>query len=548
MTRLFQELLQIRGLSKDFVRPKYDDLVDPFLLPDMERAVERIFDASKKVEKVVIYGDYDVDGVTAATVMEEALKMAGCEVVKIILPDRFRDGYGMNMSMVNEVEKAGAGLVVTVDCGSSNVEVIEALKAKGIDTIVTDHHEIGEGFEDEIKKIAPLINPKRKDCEVGKRLAGVGVAFMLARAINMKLNDGVCDGQEKWLLDLVAIGTVCDSMELLEENRILVYYGLKVLPKTRREGLKALMDVAGIDLGKLSTHAIGFQIGPRLNAGGRLESAERSLNLLRAKSRAEAFGLANELNELNKKRRRVQDEALGEIDEKIDESQSVIVMRGAWHEGVIGIVAGRLVEKYKKPAMVVTETHDDDDGDGFKDTVLKLSGRSFGDFSLAECIEECRDLLVKGGGHAGACGATLRAGNYEKFVTRVQEFYRSLGLKNQEKFLTRRADIVLSDFSEITEEFADELETLEPFGEGNPEPIFEVEATIFSKRILKEKHLALTVRDEKGKFFRMMGFFADDDWLEVGEMENVKVKFTVLVNEFRGERKVEGRIVELSAF
>ena len=511
MTRLFRELLQIRGLSKDFIQPQYESLFDPFLMPDMKQAVERVLQVKKAGEKVLIYGDYDVDGVTAATVMEEALKMAGCDVAKVALPDRFRDGYGMNMEIVKEVERLGASLVVTVDCGSSNLEVIEALKQKKVDMIVTDHHAISEEVEGDLCKKAILLNPKRKDCKVGKRMAGVGVAFTVARAINMRLNGGECDGQEKWLLDLVAIGTVCDAMELLDENRTLVYYGMKVLPKTRREGLRALMDVAGIDLQRFSTHSIGFQIGPRLNAGGRLESAEKSLQLLRATSRAEAFQIANELNELNKKRRRVQDEALGEIDEKIDENQGVIVVRGTWHEGVIGIVAGRLVEKYKKPAMVVTETHDDDDGDGFKDAVLKLSGRSFGDFSLAECIEECRDLLVKGGGHAGACGATLKAGNYEKFVTRVQEFYRSLGLKNQEKFLTSRADVVLSDFSEITEEFADELETLEPFGEGNPEPIFEVDATVFSKRILKEKHLALTVRDEKGKFFRMMGFFADDD-------------------------------------
>lgn len=545
MTRLFRELLQIRGLSKDFIQPRYEDLFDSFLLPGMKEAVERIFAAVERGEKVVIYGDYDVDGVTAATVMEEGLRAVGCEVVKILLPDRFRDGYGMNMGMVGEVEKLGANLVVTVDCGSSNLDVIKALRESGVDVIVTDHHEIGEGLEDGLREKAILLNPKRKDCEVGKRLSGAGVVFMLARALNMKKNRGRCDGQEKWLLDLVAVGTVCDAMELLEENRILVYYGMKVLAKTRREGLRALIEVSGIDKGKMTTHAIGYQLGPRLNAGGRLESAEKSLQLLRARSRAEAFRIADELNELNKKRRAVQEKALTEIEVGVDEKQSVIVARGAWHEGVIGIVAGRLVERYKKPAMVVTETAEDDDGDGFADKKLKLSGRSFGEFSLAECIDACRNLLIKGGGHAAACGATLEEKSYEEFVQKVQEFYKGLELKNQERFLVKKADMILDDLSEVTEEFADELVSLEPFGEGNPEPIFETEATVFSKRVLKEKHLALTVRDGKGKFFRLMGFFADENWMKVVEMDEVRVKFTVLINEFRGERKVEGRIVAL---
>ena len=542
MTRLFRELLQIRGLSKKFVHPAYEELFDGFLMPGMKEAVERILRAAESGEKVVIYGDYDVDGVTAATVMEEALKMAGCEIKKILLPDRFRDGYGMNMGMVDEI--GGATLVVTVDCGSSNLEVIEALGKKGVDVIVTDHHEIGEGLEKELKKQAILLNPKRVDCEVGKRLSGVGVAFMLARALNAQMNGGECNGQEKWFLALVAVGTVCDSMELLEENRILVYYGMKVLAKTRRAGLRALTEVAGVEAGKLTTHSIGFQLGPRLNAGGRLESAEKSLMLLREQSRAEAFRLASELNELNKQRRQVQEEALAEIEDLVDD-EPVIIVRGKWHEGVIGIVAGRLVEKYKRPAMVVTEVFDDGDGDGFKDKLLKLSGRSFGDFSLAKCIDECRDLLVKGGGHAAACGATLIEENYEEFKGKVLKYYAELGLENQEKYLDSKADLVLDDLSELTEEFADELETLEPFGEGNPEPIFEAEVTVFSKRILKDKHLALTVRDEKGRFFRLMGFFAREEWMEIVEMEEVRVKFTVLINEFRGERKVEGRIVNL---
>ncbi len=544
MTRLFQELLNLRGFNKSFLNPKYEDLFDPFLLPDMDRAVERILEAGKKSEKVVIYGDYDVDGVTSSVVMREALELAGCEVVEIFLPDRFRDGYGMNMGVISRVKDTGATLLVTVDCGSANADVVKELINTNIDVIVTDHHEVTDDNFDGLIDEAIFINPKRPDCEHGKRLAGVGVAFMLAKAVNAKLNNDRCNGQEKWLLDLVAIGTVCDAMELLEENRILAYYGMKVLEKTRRKGLIALMSVAGIDKGKVSTHAIGFQLGPRLNAGGRLQTANLSLRLLESDSMAEAVGIAAKLNELNLQRRRIQDQALRDIAEGIDENMPIIFARGEWHEGVIGIIAGRLVEEYKKPAMVVTSVESDDDGDDFKDEILKMSGRSFGDFSLAKCLEYCKSLLLKGGGHAAACGATLLSQKYDDFIKSATEYYESLELKNQERFLRKQADLELSDLGEINEEFADELVKLEPFGEGNEEPIFKIQVEVFSKRILKDRHVALNVRDKKGKIFKMMAFFADEDLKELHELDEIELKFTVMNNEFRGERKIDGKIVE----
>ena len=225
MTRIFRKLLAQRGLSDDFLYPKYEELFDPFLMLGVEKAVNRIERARDAGEKIAIFGDYDADGVTASAVLSEALNYFGCQEVRVFLPDRFVDGYGMNDSAILRIQEYGATLVITVDNGSGSEGTIAKLRESGIETIVTDHHEIPE-----IPKSAiAVINPKRRGEKYGKQMAGVGVAFTLARALNMRQNDGVCDGQEKWLLDLVVIGTICDSMELREENRILSYYGMKVL-------------------------------------------------------------------------------------------------------------------------------------------------------------------------------------------------------------------------------------------------------------------------------------------------------------------------------
>ena len=287
MTDLFAKLLRERGLDERFLYPKYEELFDPFRLKGVKKAVARIEEARIGDEKIIIYGDYDADGVTSSTLLRDALKYFGCEKVEVLLPNRFIDGYGMNMPAVEKIVKRGAKLVITVDCGSGSEEVIAELKKRGIDTIVTDHHEIPEVP----KSAVAVINPKRGD-KVGQRMAGVGVAFSLARALNMQKNGGKCDGQEKWMLDLVLIGTICDSMELREENRILSYYGMKVLAKTRRPGIKELARVASVDLDRLNTHAIGFQLGPRINAAGRMKSADLALDLMMSTSRSRAFVLA----------------------------------------------------------------------------------------------------------------------------------------------------------------------------------------------------------------------------------------------------------------
>ena len=273
MTDLFRRLLKQRGLDGSFLTPKYSELFDPYLMHGVKEAVERIKLAREREEEIVIFGDYDADGVTSSTVLREGLRYFGIadEKITVMLPNRFKDGFGLKLASVSKIMDAGANLVITVDNGSAAVDVVKALKEQGVDTIITDHHEITE--------IAPeavaVINPKREDENEGQGMAGVGVAFTVARALNMEKNreeggEFCCDGQEKWLLDLVAIGTICDVMPMRGPNRILTYYGMKVLSKTKRLGVRELMKVAGANPGELNSQTIGFQLGPRINVAGPL--------------------------------------------------------------------------------------------------------------------------------------------------------------------------------------------------------------------------------------------------------------------------------------
>lgn len=531
MTRIFEQILADRGLDEEFLSPKYEKLFDPYKMKGVTEAVERIEQARDKGEKIIIYGDYDADGVTSSTVCHDGLEHFGCKDIEIMLPNRFADGYGLNEPAIPEIKRRGAKLVITVDCGSGSGDVIKKLKKEGIDTIVTDHHEIPKIPADAVA----VINPKRKGEKYGLNMAGVGVAFTLARALNMRKNGGKCDGQEKWLLDLVAIGTVCDSMVLREENRIMVYYGMLVLSKTRRLGLKELAKLAKCDLSKITTHGIGFQLGPRINAAGRMKSAEIALNLMMTKSRAEAVRLATELDELNHSRREAQDQAVKEVNGSFGD-EPVIVAHGKWHEGIVGIVAGRLSEIYKRPAFALTE---------LEDGSFKGSGRSFGDFSLAEALQNCPEgLLTSGGGHAGACGVSFGAGRLDDFKKQIVDYYCSLNLKDQERYLLTKSDIVLDALGEVNQDLFNDIVRLEPFGMGNEEPVFEFTGVVKSQRILKEKHLSIGVSDGE-KELRMMSFYSPSDWLTVRTGDTVKTQFTITQNEWGGRTSIEGAIISL---
>lgn len=541
MSKIFERIIKKRGLSEQFLHPKYlsDDKI--FMkLPDIEKAAEKIISAIDNGEKIMVYGDYDVDGVTATTVMVDALKLAGAKNVFTMLPDRFIDGYGMSKRSVERAKELGVSLVVTVDCGTNNSEVISELKKVKISTVVTDHHEV---MCDIPKDAVAVVNPKRDEKSELSELAGAGVAFMVALALVDK--GRITAGQEKWMLDLVLIGTLCDSMEITGVNRELTYFGKKVLEKTRRPGLIELMRVAKTT--KITSEAIGFQIGPRLNAGGRMESAEISLKLLQTESKAEAVRLAEELNNLNTERRNEQMAAMAEIETRCQEelSRLVVVVSGEWHEGVLGIIAGRLVGKYHKPAFVLSKvTTQDVDGDGFTD-VYKGSGRSFGEFNLAEAIKNCPSL-VGGGGHALACGVKVSPEKLDEFVSEVNTYYASLKLKNQERFLEVDAEIAEENLGEFSEELLDELSVLEPFGNGNIEPIFELlnVEIVETRGVGKEgKHLRMVVSDERGDRMTLVAFSAPEEWFEHQTGENVNIKVQLLRNEWNGRTFVEGRIL-----
>ena len=541
MNKIFTQLVESRHLTDDFLHPKYDDLIDPSLLPDIEKAVTRIKKALENREKILIYGDYDVDGVTASTVMESTLRLAGCpqEQIEIMLPDRFIDGYGMSPRLITHAKEKKISLVITVDCGSRNHVIVEELNQNKIDTIITDHHEC----EDTLPEAIAVLNPHRHDYtgpEDLKDLAGVGVAFKLAQAL---VKSGLIKkGQEKWLLDLVMIGTLCDSMRLTKENRILTYYGKIVLAKTHRPGLRELMKKGQVD--KITSEAIGFRIGPRLNAAGRLKTAEISLNVLRTSSATEAAKLASTLEELNKERKSAQRAATAEIEHRLDEREKskktpVIIETGAFHEGIIGIVAGRLVEKYHCPAFVLTEV---------EDGIFKGSGRSFGEFNLAEALNFARDVTKGGGGHAMAAGVQVRREDLYAFREKINEYYNSLGLQNQERFLKKIADLEVANLKDLNLDFLDELSILEPFGTGNEEPIICLKgAYIVDQRRMGAEgtHLRLDLKGKDGGIIKAVAFSAPEGWFNLDETIPHTFILRPVINEWNGTRSAESHLLDI---
>ena len=535
MNKIFIRLLESRNLAPSFLTPKYEDLADPFSLKDMKKATSRIKVAIQNHEKILIYGDYDVDGVTASTVMEQALILAGAKPnnLKIMLPDRFVDGYGMSPRLIAEAQKNKINLVITVDCGSRNHEIINELNTLGVDSIITDHHETTT----KIPEAIAVINPHRKDAPTKnlQNLAGVGVAFKLAEAL---VEEGLIkNGQEKWLLDLVLIGTICDNMTLIGENRILGHYGIKVITKTRRPGLKELIRVAGVK--KFTSESIGFQIGPRLNSAGRLDTAEISLNLLRAKSFAEAALLASKLEDLNKKRKTEQISATREIEERGVGADPVIIETGKWHEGILGIIAGRLVEQYHKPAFVLAET---------AEGIFKGSGRSFGDFNLADALSYAGDSIISGGGHALAAGVKVERKNLYRFREQINEYYKSLKLTDQERYLKTKPDLEVVNLTDFSLELLDDLKTLEPYGPGNEEPVFllkNVEILENRKMGSENQHLRLDVRGKDGKILKLVAFFAPKSWLKIEPGEILDIAIRLVENEWNSTRSAEGYIMDI---
>ena len=539
---LFEKILASRNIDKDklnsFLSPDYDlEKGDPYLLPDMQKAVDRIKIAYEKGEKIVIYGDYDVDGISATALLLDAFESFGLKDIQSFIPNRFVEGYGMTIGAVDKIKSMDANLIITVDCGSLCHNEISYANSLGIDTVVTDHHNVAETPPPAVAAVNPRFGGHLYPFS---DLAGVGVAFKLVQALQKEL-DGLPEGYEKWLLDLVALGTVCDIVKLTGENRANVYWGIEVMKKQRRTGLKALMAVANIDKADISAKTLGFVFGPRINAAGRMETASLALDMLISKNGDDALNKANYIDDLNSHRRQMQDDIFKEackiaLDYKDDD---VLVINGKnWNHGIIGIVAAKILEKFKKPVYILAE---DDNGE------TKGSARSFGDFSAADAVRAADDIIIKGGGHAAAAGVTLKNDKISDFRKHVNEFYNSLQLNNQERYLLPKADVEIDDFSEINEDLVGKIATMEPFGNGNPEPVIKITAAdIVNVQHMGTdgQHIKLSARDSDGVVIPMLAFNAPENFL-CKPGDTASIWFRPVINEWQGIRSVEGELLHL---
>lgn len=558
---VFKQILKKRGLDTDqkrekFLNPSYDAKHDPYLLPDMKKAVDRLVHARENQESIMIYGDYDIDGLTATTILLDAFSSFGFEKVNAFIPNRFVEGYGLTLDAVERIAKTGATLIVTVDCGSLSEKEIIRANELGVEVIVTDHHNVAsiqppavavvnpkrllQDYPDEYENFLLKTNSSRTDIYPFLDLAGCGVAFKLVQALQTKL-DGLEDGQEKWLLDLVALGTVCDVVTLVDENRANVFWGLKVLSKTKRPGLRALMAVARVEVDKINARSLGFGLGPRMNAAGRLETAQLALDMLIAKDNNSAFEKAEVLDALNLARRSDQDKIYKEAIIQAEKQMSnpvLVVSDPNWNHGIVGIVAAKLLEKYKKPAFVLQEMGEESKG----------SARSYGDFSAADSIRASEDIITKGGGHRLAAGVTLPTENIAAFRDRVNQFYieQRLNLSDQQNKLLPEAD-AYAEIDQVDEDLIYNIARLEPFGSGNSQPIFcSTDLTVLHVRKMGTdgQHIKLEAQNETGARMQFLAFNAPEHFfVEVGAV--IDAWYQPDINEWQGRKSIEGRLQHL---
>jgi len=516
-------VLSSREIGEDkvesFLNPSLEHLNSPYLFADMEKAVGRIKRAIDDGEAIMIHGDYDVDGVSALALLYRNLERLGAGKIIPYIPDRFNEGYGLSEKGVREAIEKGVGLIITVDCGVTAVDEIKLAREAGIDVIVTDHHEAQEV----LPPAFALINPKVGDYPF-QELAGVGVAYKLMEALYEKLN--LDKKPLYWDLDLVALGTVADVVPLVDENRVLVKFGLIVLNDTLKAGLKALKATAHLN-GEIFPWHISFIIAPRLNAAGRLSHAEKAFRLLVTKSGEEALAIARELEDENRKRQNIEKQILEEareMAEKLDLDENWVLVLGKrdWHEGVIGIVASKLTEMYHRPTLLISLGED----------MGKGSARSIPSFHLYNALKEAEDILIGFGGHKYAAGFRIgidRIGALREVMNNVAK--REL---NEEDLIPEIYIDSKIEISEITGEFLKDYEKLAPFGLGNPLPVFLLEEVEVVGEIEKvgDNHLRFTVR--KGKDF--LGVFAPGHAEFVNRLERGKSLIDLVFQLVRNNR------------
>ena len=497
---------------------------DPFLLKDMDRAAERVKLAITRRENVVIYGDYDVDGITSSCLVAEYLREKGLDC-RIYIPERLEDGYGVRDYALKAMKESGTDLVITVDCGMTADKEVDFAKSIGLDMVITDHHECGERLPD-----APAVNPKRTDGDYPERsLAGVGVAFKLICAVEgPEHTDELLDRYS----DLVAIGTIADVMDVTGENRVFIKRGIEIVKADRRPGITALCTAAGIELQNVTVNAIGFVIAPRINAAGRIGSTDVAVRLVMAREREEAERLALELCMLNKKRQTLEcemfDEAVLLAGEMTDSVGPVVIASENWHQGVAGIVASRLSEKYRRPAIVICIK----DGEG------RGSCRSFGGFDLFGAIEYASGCLKNYGGHKAAAGITIDAEMIPSFRKMLSEYYVSHVDDSDNTEYDIDFEVIKPGL--LTTKNVEALRILEPYGNGNPSPhMCIMGADIVSVTPLSGgKHMKFRAR-KNGEFFECVFFGKSpgETGLETGD--SADIAFMPQVNEYRGRRSVQ---------
>lgn len=544
------QLLFNRGLKDktEFDRFLYsaniEDLHDPFLFQDMDASVDLIISHIKKNDEIIVYGDYDADGVTASALLTEVIRILNGKV-DVYLPDRINEGYGINERAIMNFHKKGVKLIITVDNGIRQAKEAELTKKLGIDLIITDHHTPPEKLPD-----ALIINPKvNSDKYPFYSLAGVGVAFKLAQAIvsKAKLSDEIKDKIIDRSLDLVAIGTVADCVPLTGENKLLTKIGLNVLNKRKRIGVNELINSANCD-GKIDSWHIGWIIAPRLNSAGRLKHANTSFELLLAKNKEKAKEISAELNNNNIQRQEITESIVKEIEEQIkaeisEKRMSIIIAqcsedKNYWQEGVIGLAAGRLCEKYYLPALVITGSNGE----------YKGSGRSIDEFDVTAALEQAKENLFKFGGHKAACGFSIigkeNLNKFKKNISTIAE-KQLAGIELSPK-VEIEAVLKLVDINEDLLEFID---LLGPFGEGNPKPVF-ISKDVVILDIMNlgqdNKHLKLRLKDDNSRVFSALGFNQAEVFSNLKIGDKIDIVYCLDLNKFNGREEIQLKIIDLT--
>lgn len=547
--RIVLQLLYNRGLKEReeidlFLEPDYASHTNsPLLFANMAKAVDLVVRNIKEKNKIIIYGDYDADGVTSSAVLYDILSIFKASA-DVYIPDRVSEGYGLNKEAIDDFVKNNVKLIITVDGGIRNKdEVNYALKNK-IDVIITDHH-----VPPEDKANLPdclIINPLVKGEKYPfKYLSGVGVAFKLAKALILKskLSEGDKQKLEDRILDLVAIGTIADCVSLLGENRVLVKKGMEIINNTKRVGLKELIKEANISSAKLDSWNIGFQIGPRLNAAGRMDHANTALELLITKNKDEAKTIARHLNNKNIERQEVTEEIVEEVYAQVElkSSKDKIIFavsgnKDAWNEGVIGLVAGRISDKFYLPSLIITKTED-----GYKG-----SGRSIKEFNIIEAVEECKELLNRYGGHPAACGFSLEENNLEKFRDKITAIanrkLKDAGLQPQIKI---EAEVGLE---EINEDFLGLIDEFSPFGQNNERPKFlsrAVQVVDVVNMGMEGQHIKLKLKKNNSRIINAIGFSQAEKWKDLKIGDIIDIVYYPEINEFNGRREAQIKIIDI---